>query len=848
MPKQDVAVELFYDGTWHDITANDDVFTVPIVIKRGQSDEATQLRPASIAMQLANDDDMYRTSNPESPLYGKAGLNTSTRVSVAGVVRGTVEASAWKAGQTREFRRIPRRGKAWVDLEGGGALQRAGQWTEPLKSSFRQYNDTIPGAAGYWPAEQPRGSTSLISTIPGTSQAGSFFGWSFDSQTRPPGSAPLMDVGENAELGEYFAAEVGPGSITGWQLSWAARYEPLTTEQFIMNWEATDLTAYSMTLNPADGKLYMYSSKNGVAVLNVGQSYGSYDWSQWTLFSLDARWSAGTLSTNIFINWTNGDNTQSGFLGVGFSDVPAGLRWWSITGISGDVPAGSTVGHTMGVNVDSTGGVDLFSAARIAAWTGHLGETAADRLARLCTLKNLAYTIVGVSADSYPMGPQQVDTFAGQLKEIATTEDGLIFDDIDAIGLVFLLRNERYNQTPACAFELTDLPQPPDEVTDDLDPHNIVTASQREGGDYTTSDDTGPLGTQAPPDGVGEYRQTVDVNVSDEAGDLPQVANWWLRRGTVNLPRFPQVAVNLAALDAATIAEVEAVDVGSVITINGYREYTIRLYVLGYTETIGTHSRSIVFTCAPDQQFAVGAYDTARYDSGSTVTHASYAIGVNTIVFRTEDYGDLWSTTSTYDCVCSGERFTVTTMGPDGTFEATGLPGWNSATDGTWARSTAQAHTGTGSGLLTVVGTPTQTYVRQPAIPVTVGVSYRIVMWAFSVAGVSNILAVIDWLDINGGYLSSTSQSLTLSAGIWTPFDVTGVAPASTAYAQYGPTIGSSPAAGTAIYVDDIHFQQASGSTGWVQTATVTRAVNGIVKALPSGEPIHVVTPGRYAL
>ena len=41
----DVAVELFYDGAWHDLVRNDDVFTTPIVIKRGQSDELRSCGP-----------------------------------------------------------------------------------------------------------------------------------------------------------------------------------------------------------------------------------------------------------------------------------------------------------------------------------------------------------------------------------------------------------------------------------------------------------------------------------------------------------------------------------------------------------------------------------------------------------------------------------------------------------------------------------------------------------------------------------------------------------------------------------------------------------------------------------
>lgn len=654
----DVAVELYYDGGWHDLVADDDVLVErPIVIQRGDGDESAAPRPASVELRLNNDDDMYRSSNPESPLYGKAGVNTPLRVSVGGTVRGATEASSLEAGQSRDFRAKPKRGKAWVDVEAGGLLQRINQWTEKLKSPFRQYNDTLTTSVGYWPGEQARGSTALASPTPGTSQI-IFQGMAPESQYRPPGSAPLIDMGEDpAEMGGYFVPNGSGTSTSGWQLSWVARYEPLVAgEQDIMDWETTDGTAYGLYLNPTTGQMLIYSSLAGSPVLAFGSSYSGYDWSQFTMFSIDAQYSGGT--TTIWVNWCNADNTENSFITTSFSGVPASLVWWDTSAFAG-VPVGSTIGHVIGTNASSAGGEDLFSGARRAAWTGYLGETAADRFARLMALKGLAYSIIGTAAGSVPMGPQPVDTFAEILREIRDSEDGLIFDAIDAVELVFLLCSARYNQTPALALTPADLPALPSEVTDDLPIHNIVTASQRDGSEYTAEDSTSPMGSAPPPDGKGEYKQTKDVNLLDEA-ELPQVANWWLRRGTVNLPRFPQVVINLAALDATKVAEVEAVDIGSVITITGYREYTIRLFVIGYTETIGwPNARTIVFTCAPDQQFQVGVYDggteyTPRYDLGTCTMSAAIGIGVTTLTFAIVD-DEAWSSTSAYDLLISGE-------------------------------------------------------------------------------------------------------------------------------------------------------------------------------------------------
>lgn len=686
MPSQPVAVELFYDGAWHDLVPAEDVFAEPIKIMRGDSDDIAAPRPASVEVQLANDDDMYRTSNPESPLYGKAGVNTPLRVSMPGGVRGHVEASSFAAGQDLAFRRNPRRGRAWVDVEGGGILQRINEWTEPLKSPFRQFNETLDHVIGYWPAEQLAGSTQLLSTVPQTSSSpagttggsrpGPFVGMAFDSQHRPPSSGPLMDFdSSNAEVGPYFSSGIrsafttGPSTTSGWQLSWVARYEPLAAgDQFVMTWANIEQDQFTLTLNPTTGNINIFgSSGEGATLFDHTVSYSGWDWTQWTLISVDFQYDAGTV--DVWVNWRNATNTAGGFSTTSYSGVPGRLDWWNAS-IFGGVSQGSTIGHIMGTDVSSAGGTDLFDADRRYAWSGYLGETAAARFARLCTLKGIPYTILGDAADSHPMGPQGPGTLAEQFQEIRTTEDGLIFDDVDALGLVFMLRNYRYNQTPALVLNAAGsdhgMPALPVEVTDGIPIHNVVTASQRDGGEYTATDATSPMGTQDPPDGRGEYKQRRDVNVADEDTQLPQQANWWLRRGTVNLPRYPTVTVNLAAVDAATLAQVEAVDVGSVIEITNFREYTVRLHVLGYVEIIGTSdaSRAIAFTCQPDQQFQVGVYDgddayTPRYDLATCTTNAAYGPTATTLVLDITSDDEEWSQTSAYDLLISGELIGV---------------------------------------------------------------------------------------------------------------------------------------------------------------------------------------------
>lgn len=661
-----MGLELFYGGTWVNVAALNDVYAdEPIVIKRGQSDEGSPLRPCSITCSLANDDDRYRTSNPTSPLYGQAGRNTSTRIKVGSSIRGIAEASSWSAQQTQDFRVSPRRGKAWVDLEAGGLLRRIGQWTEPLRSPFYIYNAALPTSVGYWPMEDSEGTTLMAQASTTDARSGGNTGVAFGSQNRPPGSAPLADfsskLGSGVRAFGYFRSGGDPASTAGWQVSFTAKLGSLGELGDIVapiTFDCTDGTSYSVAVT--DGKnMTLLADRGSTSLINqtLDVSGLGTDWATFNTFIIAANYSGGT--TTVTVAWVSVDE----FLNVGvagsFSGVTSSLRFWRLNG--GGFPDTVTFGHVLG-----TAGVTdaLDDPARTSAFLGHPGERTAYRFGRLCDLAGVPYYVSAGFNLSVPMGPQPYGTLADNLKEISATEDGLIFDHISELRLFFLLRPDRYNQPPALTLTPTDLPSLPAEVTDDLDTHNIVTVSQRDGPDFTAEDSTGPLGSAAPPVGVGEARQTVDVNIDQAVARGAAHANWWLRRGTVNLPRFPQVTVDLNA-KPGLVSAVESVDVGDVIYITGFRENTVRLWVLGWTETIGTHTRTITFTCAPNQQFDVGGWNGGeRWDSLTTTLKTGVNTTATAWTFRTQSSKGVWSTTATpYDVITAGERVTVTAMG-----------------------------------------------------------------------------------------------------------------------------------------------------------------------------------------
>jgi hypothetical protein len=124
---------------------------------------------------------------------------------------------------------------------------------------------------------------------------------------------------------------------------------------------------------------------------------------------------------------------------------------------------------------------------------------------------------------------------------------------------------------------------------------------------------------------------------------------------------------------------------------------------------------------------------------------------------------------------------------------------------------------------------------------VTAGVSYTLSARVRSVAALTDVRCSIDWYTSAGAYIStSDSGAAALASGSWVQRTVPATAPATAAYASYGTTIAASPATGTLLYSDAITLTTTAYN---YQTATLTRSVNGIVKAHVNGEEIHLADP-----
>lgn len=176
-------------------------------------------------------------------------------------------------------------------------------------------------------------------------------------------------------------------------------------------------------------------------------------------------------------------------------------------------------------------------------------------------------------------------------------------------------------------------------------------------------------------------------------------------------------------------------------------------------------------------------------------------------------------------------------------FEDGSVAVWSILSACTLTSSSTHAHTGTLAGLLTVVGSPTQAYIRTN-VDVVAGRPLSMSLWLYSAAGLTGqAQASIDFFDADGGYLSTTTNGplVDLAAATWTQIGLSTTVPAGAVTGHYGPTLGSSPPTSTAVWVDDVRLLTAAptlvelpGGKVALSDAITGLAVEVVVSAWPT--------------
>ena len=645
-----LGLQAFLAGVWTDVP----LMGTAVKVTRGLEAFGTWPRAARFECEIDNDSLNYDPSRPTSLLYGVAGRNTRVRVRPNLATYLWAEASTWTPERTTEHQPGIGRGRSSTRLVAEGLLRRIGTWSDPIRSPMYR---TIAGRAtslGHWSLEDDRDALALSNSYPGGQLATIVGDLTIGDSESAQGAAKSVKVATGTRITSRFAEA---SATAGWQVSWSFRLPavPATTGQ-LLRWTtsngytwSTEVTTNSYTVTVTDA--------GGSTLLSSGFLYGAgREPNRWITIRVKASAAGGTVTVEPAW-YAQGDTAEVGGTLTFAGSVGALRQWWQ----DGNAAvAGGWFSHVFGV----TGTADnLVGAAAQKVFNGYNGETADARFLRVLAEVGLTRYQIGSVGSGMPMGPQRPGTLLDLLKEIRATDDARIDDERFDIALTMTTRRGLYNQTPALALTFPADVFAYDKEIGDLNTNNRVTAKNSAGGEVTVSRDTGPMSVQPPPAGVGLNPATVDVNVADE-GDLEPIASWHLAKGTLELPLYSSVTVNLTGTPALAAAAI-AVREGNYITVTGLDAETVHLLVVGIIRQTTPGIDKITFQCEPYDPYLIGVWDNPafRYDSRTATLNAGYTASATSLVVAVTDRDDAWSTTATpYDWLVGGERMTVTAM------------------------------------------------------------------------------------------------------------------------------------------------------------------------------------------
>lgn len=780
------------------------------------------------------------------------------------------------AGEVADW--MPRRapgGDRWVEVEAGGPLRRLQSPQADVLRSALWREILFGNPLAFWPVNDGPDSAYASSGLPG--------GAPMSVVTRDWTTAVVQPLDwDLASYGDWLEPIATPA--TGLVLHATG---PVTMDPAATSWAGDFVFVIEPDADATAGALCFF------------RGVGGLDRTEWILIFQSGQWAL--IRRPIAGGFPTGDTTVAGGA-VAYKD--GNLKHARLTmtknGANVDFEArlnnsvlgsGTTAGWTTLAEAETQTGTPTGRSAigfvvvwgssappanaANAAVVGRSGELVGDRLARLFAEEGIAFELVGSALDTEAAGPQLIDTLAANASACEAVDMGLLHDTRHQVGCTYRTRVSLYNQVPVTLdVEAGGEVAPPLEPSiGDLGVVNDVTVKRVNGASARSVAESGPLNVNPPHvdrQGVGRYAVDVTVN-ADRDAQLQGLADWRRQRGTVKAVRYPKVTVKYGALAAdgkATLAAaVDRLRIGDRVDLAAAEPTGVMQLVPGYAETVGATvaERSVTISGTPANVYDVGVYNVdARYDSAYSTTAASFVAGTDTALSVAVESGRaLWVAPTSanamasfpFDINVAGARLTVRTVGQilnSNPFFESDVALWGANGGATIAHSTAQAHEGTGSMLITPDGVTATTGAEQSqagAAVTTPGADYLIVGWLRAVGALADVRMAVNWYQADETTFVSSSlpAPIALSAGVWTAYAAVVTAPALGARARLRVRLGSTPTA--AVYADECMLIPVSSYSASPQTFTVAQAVvNGITKTIPAGAQVRLWSPRRYGL
>lgn len=341
----------------------------------------------------------------------------------------------------------------------------------------------------------------------------------------------------------------------------------------------------------------------------------------------------------------------------------------------------SLFGHLTHQDAISTNLFDNYSLL-----SAYEGETVNDRMLRLPPEEGEVVRALGgpysTSLGYYTgngttdeMGAQTPVSLLQSLRLSESTDQGVLMDDFEDVGLLYLSRGALESQRSVASLSYTGgdlrVARP---ITDVSLVENVVQVSDASDISVTSRVDVGPLSTLAAPDGVGVRAASYSTNLRTTIADdqAPRLADWISRVGTDPAQGWESLGV---VLDQRATSPSELLDIapGRALTVAdpptwlGYDDTDV--IVIGMHEEIDQFTHDITWRTTPAEPYRVGFWgSTGSQESRWSPSDASVTAealdttetGVDVLVTAGWHWGH---DDGDYDVVVEGERMTVTAVG-----------------------------------------------------------------------------------------------------------------------------------------------------------------------------------------
>ncbi|MGW8762374.1 hypothetical protein ACWGN5_07725 [Streptomyces sp. NPDC055815] len=783
-------------------------------------------------------------------------------------------------------------------IETAGILRRLGQGKKMLASTLRRRIPSYTPLA-YWPCEDGSTATQASSPVEGVAPL-RVTKWSFGQDDTLAGSSPLPSVDASGTMAGAVPVSATMPSEWSVHLFYKVDSAPATNQE-IFSWKTDgSLKTWRIFLRSGVATIQALDFEN-TGLINQEIAVGADVFSGWQRLMIRVtEISFGTIRWDI--SWTNiGGETGS------FSDTSINTAG-AVTQINTKFGAfsGLRVGH---VTVLPTGSATLAPLPFYGADTGWDGEEAADRLVRLGTEEAQTLALSTWQGDptrnSELLGPQRPGALLDLLQECADSDGGILAEDPQRMALLYRDRTSLENQAPVI-IPYGKLTTPFEPSESDLRLRNDVTVERIGGSSSRVVQETGPLSVAE----VGVYDESVPLSLALDA-QPPQIAAWRLHLGTWDEARYPTVRLMLHK-HPELIPAVSVLRVGDRVQITDTPPWMppgpVDLIVQRIAEDIRTFTWDVLLSCSPGGPWSVAALDSpaqGRLDTDGTTLGAAVTATGTSLLFWS-DPGPAWITTSShptefpFDVTADGERMTVTgiTPGASDAFGRTVAGGWGTAdVGGTWTTLGGTAGdyavgSGIGTHTIATVNASRRTALTSPSadFDLYVDVATSATATGGSIFGglIARSTGPDDLYYARTEFTTSGTVILTIRkrlaavettvATFTTPYAYTPGqffrlrfnGRGSTLRARVWPVGGGEPTAWQASGTDTSHTTAgvigcrsitATGNTNTSpvvrydsflmanpQTATVTRAANGVSKSHAAGAGVQLAQPATVAL